>query len=86
MLVKAVRAAGGECFKFTSSTTVGVPDRQVILNGQVVYVEVKSEFKHRRVSKMQSFIHDKIKALGGRIYIIKNEKEIGEFLNELRKN
>ena len=32
-LVQAVRAKGGVCWKFTSPSTVGVPDRVVILPG-----------------------------------------------------
>lgn len=42
-LVEAVKARGGLCWKFTSPSTAGVPDRVVILpGGRIGFVEVKS--------------------------------------------
>ena len=42
-LVQAVRAKGGVCWKFVSPSTVGVPDRVVILpGGHIGFVEVKA--------------------------------------------
>ena len=41
-LVKRVREAGGISYKFVSPGVVGVPDRIVIWNGIVAFVEVKA--------------------------------------------
>lgn len=41
-LVKRVRAAGGLSYKFVSPGRSGVPDRLVILDGVVFFVEVKA--------------------------------------------
>lgn len=40
-LVKRVKELGGLCWKFTSPSLRGVPDRIVILNQTVAFIEVK---------------------------------------------
>jgi len=37
----AVKALGGECLKWVSPAHSGVPDRIVLLNGKVYFVELK---------------------------------------------
>ncbi len=44
-LVKRVREAGGITYKFVSPGHVGVPDRIIIINGEVSFVEVKAPGK-----------------------------------------
>lgn len=42
LLARKVKDAGGLCWKFVSPGNVGVPDRICILDGRVVFVEVKT--------------------------------------------
>lgn len=42
-LGQEVRKLGGLWFKFTSPGRIGVPDRILILQGQVIFVEMKTE-------------------------------------------
>ena len=41
LLVKGVKKLGGASYKFTSPGKSGVPDRIVLLNGSVFFVELK---------------------------------------------
>jgi hypothetical protein len=41
LLVRGVKRLGGLCYKFTSPGNSGVPDRIVVLNGSVFFVELK---------------------------------------------
>lgn len=47
-LRKEVRKRGGLCWKFTSPGTRGVPDRIVMLNGCLIFVETKAPGKELR--------------------------------------
>lgn len=47
-LVDVITAAGGLCWKFTSPGTAGVPDRICVLNGHIVFVELKAPGRHPR--------------------------------------
>lgn len=40
-LIKRVKDLGGICWKFNSASVAGVPDRMIILNGVVSFLEVK---------------------------------------------
>lgn len=42
LLARSIKNVGGLCWKFVSPGTVGVPDRICILDGRVVFVEVKT--------------------------------------------
>lgn len=41
-LKKTIQAAGGLCWKLTCPGIAGVPDRICLMNGRVVFVEVKA--------------------------------------------
>lgn len=64
-LVDRITSLGGLCWKFTSPGTAGVPDRIVIMNNQVIFVEVKAPGEEPRPLQIKRFrqIEDK----GGRM-------------------
>ena len=72
-LVKRVKEAGGQCYKFSASITNGVPDRIVVL-GRTVFVETKA--KNGRPSKLQLVRHDQIRLSGGEVALASTKEQI----------
>ncbi|QIG63220.1 hypothetical protein ARB25_31 [Bacteroides phage ARB25] len=68
-LSKYVDDSGGMAVKLLSQFIKGLPDRMFLLHGGVViFVEFKSTGK--RPTKIQSYIHAKIQALGFLVYVV----------------
>lgn len=68
-LSKFVEESGGMAVKLLSQFIKGLPDRMLLLpGGVVVFVEFKSAGK--RPTKIQSYIHAKIRALGFLVYVV----------------
>ena len=68
-LSKFVEERGGMAVKLLSQFIKGLPDRMFLLpGGAVVFVEFKSTGK--RPTKIQSYIHAKIRALGFLVYVV----------------
>lgn len=68
-LSKYVDDTGGMAVKLLSQFIKGLPDRMFLLHGGVViFVEFKSTGK--RPTKIQSYIHAKIRALGFLVYVV----------------
>ena len=76
-LSKYVDGAGGMAVKLLSQFLRGLPDRMFLLHGGVViFVEFKSTGK--RPTKIQSYIHAKIQALGFLVYVVDSVESYGE--------
>lgn len=69
---------GGLCLKFKSSYA-GVPDRIVIFNGKVAFVELKRP-KGGRLSPLQRYWAKELTRLGCIYALIKNKQEVDDFL------
>lgn len=68
-LSKFVEESGGMAVKLLSQFIKGLPDRMFLLpGGVVVFVEFKSTGK--RPTKIQSYIHAKMQALGFLVYVV----------------
>ena len=68
-LSKFVEESGGMAVKLLSQFIKGLPDRMFLLpGGVVVFVEFKSTGK--KPTKIQSYIHAKIRALGFLVYVV----------------
>ena len=82
-LVQAVKAVGGLALKFVSPGYAGVPDRIVLLAyGKIAFVEVKSTGEKPR--PLQEARIKKIRSLGFKVYVLDDEKKIGEMINEIQ--
>lgn len=57
-LVKQVKKLNGLCFKFISPGNAGVPDRIVIKNGKLIFIELKAPWK--KVRALQQLQIDKL--------------------------
>ncbi|MBR8700255.1 hypothetical protein IX317_000623 [Fusobacterium sp. DD29] len=82
-LKKKVKDSGGLCIKWTSPGTAGVPDRIVILNKKVRFVELKAPDKRNNLSKLQKAVINKIRKCGVDVYILATYEEIDNFIETL---
>lgn len=70
---------GALCLKFTSPGTRGVPDRMILSNGQVFFVELKRP-KGGKLSALQKHWRKKFEAQGFYIHVLKNREEVDDFV------
>ncbi|MCD4557188.1 VRR-NUC domain-containing protein [Schaalia sp. lx-100] len=81
-LVRAVREKGGLCWKFTSPSVVGVPDRVVILPGRpAAFVEVKAP--GRNVRPVQAIRAQQLRERGVKVFVVNDVSQIGGVLDEI---
>ena len=73
--VAAVKAAGGQAFKFTSQTMNGVPDRLVLLiGGKCAFVELKAPGRQMRI--LQRKRRQQLEALGFPVFCVDRLEQI----------
>lgn len=87
-LVGRVKAIGGLCYKWSSPSNRGVPDRIIILYDKVYFIEMKSNTG--KLSKLQKIVIDKIqnaldRNLGAYVLVIHSKGEVDEFLERCEK-
>lgn len=83
-LVKAVKARGGMCPKFTSPGMDGMPDRLVLFpEGILVFVEVKAPGEKPR--PLQVHRHEQLRRLGFQVYVLDGLDQIGGLLDEIQR-
>lgn len=71
----------GLCLKLLSQNITGLPDRLCLLpRGGVFFVEVKTTGKKPR--KIQQYIHEKLRSLGFRVYVLDSSKGINTILRD----
>lgn len=82
-LRRQVESLGGLAFKFSSPGNDGVPDRQVILPGGIIYfIELKTD--RGRLTPIQVWQQDRLDALGCQVRTIRGMDEAAEFIEEIR--
>lgn len=76
-LSKYVEDCGGMAIKLLSQFLKGLPDRMFLLpGGVVIFVEFKSTGK--APTKIQTYIHTKIKVLGFLVYVVDSVEKYEE--------
>ena len=83
-LRKQVILAGGLCWKFTSPGTNGVPDRVCIMNGNIVFVELKRPGGKPRTDQIA--IHKLMAIRGVATLVIDSKKQVDELVAMMKKN
>lgn len=82
-LKRMVEKAGGCCYKFTSPSRAGVPDRIVVLRGRIVFVELKANGEKPRA--LQRAVARAIRKAGGRVYCLSSVEQVTRFVKTLRR-
>ena len=78
-LCAEVKAAGGWAIKLLPGLIKGLPDRMVLLpGGKVVFVEVKTT--GLKPTKMQTLIHERLRALGFKVWVVDSSEKINNFI------
>lgn len=73
-----VKALGGVTYKI-APTTVGLPDRMVIVPGGRIYlVELKTEAG--RLSAVQSALHERLAGLGVHVFTLYGKMDVDDWL------
>jgi hypothetical protein len=81
LLNKRVRSALGGMTVKLAPTTVGIPDRLVILPGGRLYlVELKAP--NGRVSASQKHLHEVLRGMGVRVAVLHSQAEVLEWIAE----
>lgn len=81
-LSERIKSLSGLCLKFVSPGLSGVPDRIIILNGKVHFVELKNET--RRLSSVQKVIHRRFEKAGKKVHVINSKKGVDEFVRSIQ--
>ena len=81
-LVKAIKQAGGICWKFTSSV-VGVPDRLCLfMGGKAAFVEVKRPGEVLRPIQVKR--KEQLEKLGFKVYVLDSKEKVQEVIHDIQ--
>lgn len=81
-LVKEMKELNGLCLKLSCPGFAGMPDRLILLpTGKIGFVEVKR--KGEKPRPLQISRHRLLKALGFKVYVLDDEKQIKEIIDEI---
>jgi len=80
--VKRVKEAGGLQRKFVSPGHRGVPDRIVVLDCEVYFVELKAPGKRLRPDQERE--HLKIRSAGGNTRVIDSKESVDALIHQRR--
>lgn len=80
-LTKKIKSKGGICWKLVSPGMSGVPDRLVIYNGSVYFVELKDAGQHPR--KLQRYVHAELSRQGFPVYVIDTKPGVDQFIEQI---
>ena len=80
-LTKRVKAIGGLCMKWVSPGNRGVPDRIVMYQGGVWFVEMKRTGEQARA--LQRVMHEKLKGVGMKVFVIDSKDGVDDFISTI---
>ena len=79
-----LQKAGGICWKWNSSSLIGVPDRICMLNSNVVFVELKRPGGKPRDSQID--VHKRMALRGIGTLVIDTKEGVDILVKEMKKN
>ena len=82
-LVDCIEGIGGECLKLEVKGRRGWPDRLVIIQDKIFFVELKRP-KGGRLSELQKLRKHRLAGLGAVVYVLKNHQQIDALIEELK--
>lgn len=82
-LVSEVKKHDGECYKWVSPGNNAVPDRIVLINSQIWFIETKSTIGKLR--KLQDYVRKIIMKHTPNYLVISSKEEVDTFIKEVTK-
>ena len=80
-LAVEVKKRGGWAIKLLAGLVSGLPDRLCLLpGGRLFFAEIKETGK--KPSKIQKFVHTKIRSLGFRVEVVDSTEKINQILKD----
>lgn len=80
-LVELVKINGGMCIKLLCDQLIGLPDRMCLFPGhKIVFVELKTTGQKPR--RIQTYMHNKLRALGFRVEVIDSVESAINFIDD----
>lgn len=84
-LVELVKINGGMCIKLLCDQLIGLPDRMCLFPGhKIIFVELKTT--GQKPKRIQTYMHNKLKALGFRVEVIDTIKGVEQFIDNVILN
>lgn len=84
-LVELVKINGGMCIKLLCDQLIGLPDRMCLFPGhKIVFVELKTT--GRKPKRIQTYMHNKLRALGFRVEVIDTVESVINFVDDIVLN
>lgn len=81
-LVELVKLNGGMCIKLLCDQLIGLPDRMCLFPGhKIVFVELKTT--GRKPKRIQTYMHNKLIALGFRVEVIDTVESVINFVDDI---
>lgn len=81
-LVELVKINGGMCIKLLCDQLIGLPDRMCLFpNHKMAFVETKTTGQKPR--RIQTYMHNKLRALGFRVEVIDSVEGVEQFINSI---
>lgn len=77
-LVERAKALGGECRKLRWIGRNGAPDRIVMLNGQVIFIELKAPGEKAKPHQVRE--HERMRRMGQRVEVVDSFERVDEVL------
>lgn len=77
-LVERTKAAGGECRKLKWVGRNGAPDRIVMLNGKVIFIELKAPGEKAKPHQVRE--HERMRRMGQRVEVVDSFERVDEVL------
>lgn len=78
-LRERVAHEGGFCIKLPANLAAGIPDRLVILQNYVLFIELKRPFGGR-ASETQKWWRDRLRDMGHHSHVIRTKAEVDELM------
>lgn len=84
-LVELVKINNGMCIKLLCDQLIGLPDRLCLFpNHKIAFVELKTT--GRKPRRIQTYIHNKLRALGFRVEVIDTVEGVIDFVEDITLN
>lgn len=81
-LVELVKLNGGMCIKLLCDQLIGLPDRMCLFPGhKIVFVELKTT--GQKPKRIQTYMHNKLRALGFRVEVIDTVESVINFVDDI---